>query len=374
MIMKRVLMTLLALSAIFCIKAVDFVEGDFGYNVITFQGTTGVEIFSYQGDLSAVTQLVIPDEVVHDGVSYPVIGLAGKFGLCKALEEVTFGRNLLYVVAGVFFGSAPVKRIVWKSVKRVEVLPIITQSANSPVNMVYHSEEPTIGVPGIGDLNVVRLEEIVICDGVEEITGEFVQRSPITSLHLPASLRELNPLCFWGCTQLQTVTVDPSNPVFDSRSGCNAVINTANDEMVMACRTTRIPSTVSAIGPDAYSPFTDMKSVVIPAWITNIGEAAFLECECMEEVHCRIPDPGTVTLGPGVFQSYLLGEWHAGVPESCTLYVPAGSRSLYRKADQWKRFKNIVEETPYEGPEDVNGDGRVDIDDVNAVINTMLKR
>ena len=60
--------------------------------------------------------------------------------------------------------------------------------------------------------------------------------------------------------------------------------------------------------------------------------------------------------------------------EACTLQVPAGAVEKYREAEQWSAFANIVEIgaiTPSINA-DVNGDGRIDIDDVNAVINALL--
>ena len=55
----------------------------------------------------------------------------------------------------------------------------------------------------------------------------------------------------------------------------------------------------------------------------------------------------------------------------CTLYVPVGSLAAYRATPAWNSFSKIVEEADAVLG-DLNGDGQVDISDVNAVINMML--
>ena len=59
--------------------------------------------------------------------------------------------------------------------------------------------------------------------------------------------------------------------------------------------------------------------------------------------------------------------------ENCKVYVPAGSKTICWKATGWNNFRNILElgvAEPVRG--DVTGDDKVDIADVNAIINIML--
>ena len=53
------------------------------------------------------------------------------------------------------------------------------------------------------------------------------------------------------------------------------------------------------------------------------------------------------------------------VYDNCTLYVPAGSESTYYASTYWNKFKNIKTIAAEEKvPQDVNGDGVVDTQDV----------
>ncbi len=54
-----------------------------------------------------------------------------------------------------------------------------------------------------------------------------------------------------------------------------------------------------------------------------------------------------------------------------TLYVPTASVDAYQTTKWWKLFTNIVG-VDFSTPGDVNGDGEVNISDVNAVINFIL--
>ena len=56
--------------------------------------------------------------------------------------------------------------------------------------------------------------------------------------------------------------------------------------------------------------------------------------------------------------------------DACTLHVPKGTIPIYRECDQWKDFLNIVDDADASG--DLNGDGIVDVSDVNIMIDMVL--
>ena len=58
--------------------------------------------------------------------------------------------------------------------------------------------------------------------------------------------------------------------------------------------------------------------------------------------------------------------------ETCVLYVPSGSADKYKAADGWSEFKNIVEmDSDILG--DANNDGKVDVDDIDAIIRYIME-
>ena len=54
------------------------------------------------------------------------------------------------------------------------------------------------------------------------------------------------------------------------------------------------------------------------------------------------------------------------------VYVPKGTVSKYKAAIGWKEFYRIYEEAGTRG--DISGDGAVDVDDMNIVINIMVHK
>lgn len=95
-----------------------------------------------------------------------------------------------------------------------------------------------------------------------------------------------------------------------------------------------------------------------------LGNNAFGGDEKITSITCKRYRPAS-TAADNIFASCVYA--------NATLNVPSGSLSLYYVAPVWMNFDNIIEEgavQPVRG--DLNGDGKVDIADVNEVINLML--
>lgn len=74
-----------------------------------------------------------------------------------------------------------------------------------------------------------------------------------------------------------------------------------------------------------------LTSITIPASVTSID--GFYGCTGLKSIYVAWDEP--LSLNGDIFE-YL-------DKDSCTLYVPTGTAQLYRAADGWKEFKNIVE-------------------------------
>lgn len=116
------------------------------------------------------------------------------------------------------------------------------------------------------------------------------------SLTLPRTLRDFKSTAFEYCRNLEEIVVHPDNPVFDSRGGCNAIIKTAENQLVYGCRGTVIPRTVTSIAWYAFRG-SGLASISIPPSVKHISDQAFYGCWLAE-----VTIPATVEeLGYGAF-------------------------------------------------------------------------
>ena len=106
----------------------------------------------------------------------------------------------------------------------------------------------------------------------------------LTSIHIPASLTTISSRAF-EMGNVESITVDENNAVYDSRDNCNAIIWEGIDaetgvnkvELVLGCNTSTIPYGVTCIGSDAFSGCT-FETITIPESVTEIGYCAFSNC------------------------------------------------------------------------------------------------
>lgn len=138
----------------------------------------------------------------------------------------------------------------------------------------------------------------------------------------------------YGIYDLSAVNI----PESVTYSGMTYSVTQIGDRAFHSSRMTSviIPTSVTSIGNQAFCYCSSLTSVVIPNSVTSIGDYAFWECSNLTNFYTYIEDPSSVPLGTDVFN---------GVPTStCILHVPGGTAELYRAADQWSAFTNIVED------------------------------
>ena len=223
------------------------------------------------------------------------------------------------------------------------------------------------------------LTSVTIPNSVTSIeSAAFDGCSGLTSIKIPNSVTYIGAGVFWGCKSITSIVVNKGNSVYDSRNNCNAIIETSTNELVLGCKTTKIPNSVTSIGGTAFYGCSGLTSIEIPNSVTSIGSGAFYDCFGLTSV--TIPNsvtsigygafegcdgltsvtiPNSVTsIGTGAFykctnlkEVYVL----AGSPpvysvhdpfssrtyEKGTLYVPEGSVSLYKSTSPWSSFSNI---------------------------------
>ena len=219
------------------------------------------------------------------------------------------------------------------------------------------------GVTSIGArafYGCLGLTSIIIPNGVTSIGGAaFYNCSGLTSVNIPNSVTSIGTQSFAHCSDLISIVVESGNTVYDSRNNCNAIIKTAANELVVGCKNTIIPNSVTSIGAFAFDYCSSLTSIIIPNSVTSIGAAAFRGCDGLTSVTVEWETP--ITIPSNVFSNYT----------NATLYVPAGCQGTYEAAEVWTNFGEIIEMTPSVTVGDLNGDGSVSITDVVLIIDVI---
>ena len=132
------------------------------------------------------------------------------------------------------------------------------------------------------------------CSGLTSVTipnsvtsiGKFAFSgcSGLTSVTIPNSVTSIGECAFESCSGLTSVTVDKNNGTYDSRDNCNAIIDSSANTLIVGCKNTTIPNSVTSIGGAAFSGCSGLTSVTIPNSVTTIGDGAFRSCSGLTSV------------------------------------------------------------------------------------------
>ena len=98
--------------------------------------------------------------------------------------------------------------------------------------------------------------------------------SSLTAINISASVKSIGSSAIGYLPALTSLTIEPGNPVYDSRDNCNAIIETATNRLIKGCSATTIPLTVNSIGSDAFNGASADKFTV-PSNVVNIDDYAF---------------------------------------------------------------------------------------------------
>ena len=107
--------------------------------------------------------------------------------------------------------------------------------------------------------------------------------SSLTSVTIPSSVTDIRKTVFSNCDSLTSLTVDKENSRYDSRDGCNAIIETESNTLIQGCDITVIPDSVTSIGASAFSG-CKLTSINLPKGIISIGDHAFWGCNGLKSV------------------------------------------------------------------------------------------
>ena len=109
-----------------------------------------------------------------------------------------------------------------------------------------------------------------------------------------------NPLIS-GCPVLETLYIEDGNPVYSSEGNC--IIDISAKSLIAGCIGTVIPDdgSVIIISPKAFYG-SGIKKIVIPQYITEIGEQAFANCPFIESMNVDTDNESYCSSGNCILQ------------------------------------------------------------------------
>ena len=192
---------------------------------------------------------------------------------------------------------------------------------------------------GCSNLTAINLPETIISLGERSFSG----CSGLTSIYIPKNVEWIEIWAFEDCSNLVSITVHEENTNYDSRNKCNAVIETANNRLILGCGNTVFPSELKSIGIGAFYGCNNLTSVVIPMGVDVIEVGAFANCKELTSV--TIPKSvhlidwfafnlceGLTSIVCKAITPPMISETFYGVDKSIPVYVPAGSLNVYKSA------------------------------------------
>ena len=137
-------------------------------------------------------ELVIPEEVEYNGITYTVTSIAGTaFQYCADVTSITVSESVTYIGDGAFAGCSSLSYIYIPS--SVSYLGTgCFEGCTSLYSITYSTSGGT---------------EQTIEDGTTEINEEqIIDWVDLTAVTLPATLKSIGEKCFYGCFRLMSVT------------------------------------------------------------------------------------------------------------------------------------------------------------------------
>ena len=245
----------------------------------------------------SLTSIDIPNSVTSIG--------ADAFFRCYSLTSITIPKSVTFIGKGAFYDCIGLTSITVDNGNptydsRNGCNAIIETASNTLIKGCMNTVIPN-SVTIIYDnafTNCHNMTSVTIPNALTSIGYEaFAYCSSLTNVTIPNSVTAIGEGAFKGCTGLTSITVDNGNPTYDSRNGCNAIIETASNTLFSGCKNTVIPNTVVSIGSDAFN-YSSLTSITIPNSVTSIGSYAFHSCSGLTSID--IPNSVT-TIGLDAF-------------------------------------------------------------------------
>ena len=248
-----------------------------GIGYCAFQGCRSIHFISFRGireiGVKAFSRCTSLQEIDFNYSAVKTI-CNRAFEECSKLTRVTLPDSLIELGENVFSGCNSLRLISFPG--SLEIIKSVCNGCNS-LWRVFLDE----GIKRIDNSfnNLPLLEKLDLPNSLEEIEDyTFCCCTSLSEINIPSLVSRISDTSFCGCSSVEKILVSPDNKTYDSREGCNAIIETRTNRLIIGCKNTIIPDTVEIISEHAFAMQSNMHSIFIPASvrIINIGYHGFM--------------------------------------------------------------------------------------------------
>lgn len=257
-----------------------FKEGPLSYTINTSKQTATVT--GYDGSIGNVT---IPDEVIFNGVHYPVTQIAiSPFHKKQNLTHIQFGKNVAIIDEMAFYGTGLTSVSLGENLTTIgpKAFEGCTQlkSINLPINVAYIGDSAFSLCDQLGAINVdtnnSRYYSVdgVLMDrtGTSQKSGDTLVQFPAgkiaSSYTIPSGILHIGDKAFYNCDHVNHIVI-PSG------------VQSMGTDTFMYCSSledVNFGNTISQIGSRSFYQCESLKQVEIPDSVTYMGDSAFTGC------------------------------------------------------------------------------------------------
>ncbi len=253
-----------------------------------------------------LTNVAIPETVTTIGES--------TFSGCTGLTSVTIPKSVVSIGASAFSGCTGLKSI---DIQNKVIGRSMFEGCTGLTSITIPESVTTVendAFNGCTGLTSVDIQNAVI--GQRMFTG----CTALQDLFICKLVTTIVGVPFVNCYSLSSITVESDNPKYDSRDNCNAIIETESNTLLVGCKNTIIPNSVTSIGSSAFSGRRGMSSIIIPNLVTSIGGGAFtpsdLKTVYFNAVDCDfITSYGSYSTFPGGVKEIIIGDGVTRIPQ-----------------------------------------------------------
>lgn len=256
-------------------------------NTVIPSGVTSISDYAFYNN-TGLTSITIPATVTSIGTA--------AFSGCSNLAEISIPDGVNWIGSSAFSYC--------RSLTSVTLPQSLTSINSYTFSNCTSLRQVTIpdGVSSIGYGAFYYCTGLTSMDLPQSLTtisqSAFSNCRALTSIAIPAATSSIDRSAFSYCTALESIVIDAGNQVYDSRDNCNSIIETENNKLILGCKGSTIPGTVTSIGDYAFSGCSGLTSITIPSSITDIGTSAFYNCSGLTGINI----PSSVTaIGSSAF-------------------------------------------------------------------------